>query len=136
MLALTKPENIFKQILENMGFTVKFFVDKSSNDSENIYMQVPFLSYCLDFASLDHKIAIEVDGDYWHGSVTTSLTAAQLKRKLNDSQKDEELQKAGWTLFRVPASSLNHDHMKLRLIQYIQSLFTTKQCLCLDHLSV
>lgn len=119
-----------------MGFTVKFFVDKSSNDSENIYMQVPFLSYCLDFASLDHKIAIEVDGDYWHGSVTTSLTAAQLKRKLNDSQKDEELQKAGWTLFRVPASSLNHDHMKLRLIQYIQSLFTTKQCLCLDHLSV
>lgn len=129
MPALTKPENIFKQILEEMGFIVKFFVDKSpdnSDDSENIYMQVPFLSYCLDFASLDHKVAIEVNGDYWHGSITTSLTAAQLRRKLNDSKKSEELKKEGWILFRVPASSLNHDHMKLRLTQCVKSLFTIK----------
>ena len=126
MPALTKPEDTFKQILEEMGFTVKFFADKSPEDSETIYMQVPFLSYCLDFASLDQKIAIEVDGDYWHGSVTASLTAAQLKRKLDDSTKSEKLKKEGWTLFRVPASSLNHDRMRPRLIQCVRSLFTTE----------
>lgn len=127
MSTLTKPENTFKQLLEEMGFTVKFFADKSLDDPESIYMQVPFLSYRLDFASLDQKIAIEVDGDYWHGSLTTSLTAAQLKRKLNDSNKSEELKKGGWTLFRFPASSLSHERMRPRLIQCIRSLFTIEQ---------
>lgn len=126
MPTLTKPEVIFKEILEEMGFVVKFFaegVDKTPKDS--IYMQVPFLLYTLDFASLDHKVAMEVDGEYWHGSTITSLTAAQLKRKLNDSDKNEELQKVGWTLFRIPASSLNQERMRPRLIQHVRSLFTT-----------
>lgn len=122
MSALTKPEEIFKQILEEMGLTIKFFMDKCPDDFECIYMQVPFLPYCLDFASLDKKIAIEIDGDYWHGSATTILTAAQFKRKLHDSNKSEKLENNGWTLFRVPASSLNHERMKPRLIQYVRSL--------------
>jgi very-short-patch-repair endonuclease len=120
---LTKPENIVKDILEEMGFAVKFFSDKSDKDSQVIYMQVPFMSYSIDFASLENKIAIEVDGEYWHGSSTASMTAAQLKRKLNDSNKDDELQKDGWTVFRIPASSLNHERMRSRLVQYINTLF-------------
>ena len=127
---MTKPESIFKQILEEMGFTVKFFEDKSPDDSQNIYMQVPFLSYSLDFASLDHKIAMEVDGEYWHSSDTTVVTSAQLQRKLHDSQKTEELKKEGWIMFRVPASSLSQDRLRPHLIQYIDSLFTPKQRPC------
>lgn len=122
----SKPEATFKQILEEIGFVVKFFEDKYSTEPGHIYMQVPFMSYCLDFASLDSKIAIEVDGEYWHGSAITDLTAAQLKRKLGDFFKKEELTKEGWTLFRVPASSLNHERMRPRLIKCIQSLFMTK----------
>ena len=120
---MTKPETIFKQILEEMGFIVKFFENKAPDDSQSIYMQVPFLSYSLDFASLDQKVAIEIDGEHWHNSDTTVVTASQLQRKLHDSQKSEELKKEGWIIFRVPAFSLSQDRLKPRLIQYIQSLF-------------
>lgn len=126
MPALTNPEYMFKQILEEMGFSVKFFIDKAPDDSENIYMQVPFSSYYLDFASVDHKIAMEIDGEYWHGSATTSVTASQLQRKMHDIQRDAELENDGWTVFRIPASSLNNERMKPRLIRYVKSLFTTE----------
>lgn len=126
MPSLTKPENTFKQILEEMGFAVKFFGDKSSDDSENIYMQVPALSYILDFACPQRKINMEVDGEYWHGSAFMSVTASQLQRKLHDNQRDKDLREDGWTVFRVPASSLDNERMKPRLIKYVQSLFTTE----------
>lgn len=126
MPALTNPEDTFKQILEEMGFSVKFFTDKAPDDSENIYMQVPVASYCLDFASLDHKIAMEIDGEYWHGSASTSVTASQLQRKMHDIQRDAELENDGWTVFRIPVSSLSNERMKPRLIKYVQSLFMTE----------
>lgn len=123
MPALTKSEETFKQILEEIGFVVKFFADKSPDDSENIYMQVPFLSYCLDFACPERKIDMEVDGEYWHGSACMSVTASQLQRRMHDTQRDVELKNDGWTVFRIPASSLNNERMKPRLIKYVQSLF-------------
>lgn len=126
MPALTQPETTFKQILEEMGFSVKFFEDKSPDDSKSIYMQVPALSYYLDFACPEKKINIEVDGEYWHGSAFMSVTASQLRQKLHDTQRDEELKKEGWTIFRIPASSLDRERMKPRIIQNVQSLFTTK----------
>jgi very-short-patch-repair endonuclease len=121
--ALTKPEATFKQILEEMGFTVKFFEDKSPKDVENIYMQVPVLSYCLDFACPQKKVAIEVDGEYWHGSASMLVTASQLQRKMHDTQRDAELENDGWTVFRIPASSLGNERLKPRLIKYVQELF-------------
>lgn len=126
MPALTKSEDTFKQILEEMGFAVKFFVDKSPDDSENIYMQMPFQSYWLDFACSERKIDIEVDGEYWHGSAFMSVTASQLQRKLHDDQRDKDLRGDGWTVFRIPASSLSNERMKSRLIQHVQSLFTSE----------
>ena len=126
MSALTKSEDTFKQILEKMGFTVKFFENKSSDDIENIYMQVPVLSYCLDFACPQKKINMEVDGEYWHGSAFMSVTALQLQRKLHDDQRDKDLRRDGWTVFRIPASSLSNERMKSRLIQHVQSLFKTE----------
>ena len=126
MPALTQPEETFKQILEEMGFVVKPFTDKCPGDEGVIYMQVPFLSYYLDFASLDNKIAIEINGEYWHGS-SGSLTAAQLKQKLHDSNKSQELERDGWTLFKVPASSLSNERMKLRLVQYVKSIFAVER---------
>ena len=121
---LTKAEDTFKQILEEMGFAVKFFADKSSDDSEKIYMQVPALSYHLDFACSKKKIDMEVDGEYWHGSALMSVTASQLQRKMHDTQRDTELENDGWTVFRIPASSLSNERMKPRLIKYVQALFT------------
>lgn len=89
-------------------------------------MQVPVLSYCLDFACPERKIAIEVDGEHWHGSAFMSITASQLQQKLHDTQRDKELKENGWTVFRIPSSSLDRDRMKPRIIRYIQSLFTTE----------
>ena len=123
MPVLTKPETTFKQILEEMGFVVKFFEDKSPNESGHIYMQVPVLSYRMDFACPEKKIAIEVDGEFWHGSAFMSVTASQLQRKLHDAQQNKELENDGWTVFRIPASSLDQERLKPRLIKYVQALF-------------
>ncbi len=126
MPALTKPEATFKEILEEMGFVVKFFEDKSPEDTANIYMQMPCQSYCLDFACPKRKIDMEVDGEYWHGSAFMSVTALQLERKIFDSKRNDELEKAGWTVFRIPASSLKQERIRPKLIQHIRSLFTTE----------
>ena len=124
MSTLTKSEDTFRQILEEMGFSVKFFADKSPEDSANIYMQVPFQSYCLDFACPERKIDMEIDGEYWHGSAFMSVTALQLQRKMHDTQRDAEMENDGWTVFRIPASSLSNERLKPRLIKYVQDLFT------------
>lgn len=126
MPALTQPEATFKQILEEMGFSVKFFEDRSPDDSESVYMQVPVLSYRMDFACPEKKIAIEIDGEFWHGSAFMPVTASQLERKLHDAQQNKELENDGWTVFRIPASCLGNERLKPRLIKYVQALFTTK----------
>lgn len=124
MQTLTKPETTLKELLEDMGYLVKFFSDKAHEDANCIYMQMPVLSYSLDFACPKRKIAIEVDGEFWHGSISTSLTANQLQRKIEDFTRTENLKDQGWTLFRVPANSLNHTRLQQRLIKYLESLMT------------
>lgn len=112
LLQMTKPEQQAKEILEELGFTVKLFDESESNDC--IYMQMPFASYHIDFAYPKKKIAIEVDGNYWHGTQTPNLTANQLKTKIKDAAKEAALAQSGWRVFRIPASTLERHNIALR----------------------
>ena len=57
-------------------------------------------SFIIDIAFPDHKIAIELDGNYWHS----------LKRnRQRDHMKDKILEKEGWTLIRISENSIKQD---------------------------
>jgi very-short-patch-repair endonuclease len=105
--ALTKPERALWKMLESNGFHVKPFILNNTIDPANcFYAQVPFDNMVLDFALPTASLAIEVNGDYWHGSRTASVTARQLKRQMNDTKKAETLARNGWKLLTIVASDI------------------------------
>lgn len=104
---MTKPEKITAQVLESIGFVVKSFSEKLLADPANcFYTQVPFNKMILDFALPTAYLAIEINGDYWHGSRTNSVTARQLKRKMDDEKKSKALFEEGWKLLTIVASDI------------------------------
>lgn len=58
-----------------------------------LYPQYPVLKYYIDFANPVKKIGIECDGKQWHENRTEK-----------DLQRDIELAKEGWTIFRISGS--------------------------------
>ncbi len=90
------------KILEEIGYVIKKHSDMSEEDQPNtIYGQVPFRRMRLDFALINAKIAIEVQGDYWHANTATQLSATQAQNKLRDQRKEKALHKEGWKLIKL-----------------------------------
>lgn len=107
MLYMTRPEQMLCHTLESIGFLVKPYHDRTVIDPLNcIYSQMQFKTRRLDFALPTAFIAIEVDGDYWHGSRQNSVTAIQLKRQMGDAMKKQDLFENGWKLLTVVASDM------------------------------
>ncbi len=97
-------------ILSSIGFEVKPFKEKQNIDPVNtIYSQIPFKHMRLDFGLLQAKIAIEINGNYWHGLGlhSTSLSCMQLQNRLNDAKKFAQLSNAGWQLISISESQLS-----------------------------
>ena len=63
--------------------------------------QYPILGRRLDFAIVDKKIDIEVDGKRWHLNSEGS-------RKLDDHFRDLQLTSAGWKVIRFWAFEINN----------------------------
>lgn len=104
---MTKPERIAKKILESLGYIVKHYKEAEPHDAKNtFYQEMPFGKKRLDFAMLTSKIAIEVNGSYWHAEMTNSVSVTQLKQKIKDAEKKTSLQKDGWRTIVLSESSL------------------------------
>jgi len=104
---MTKPERIAKQILESLGYVVKHYKKAEPCDGRNtFYQEMPFKKKRLDFAMPTSKVAIEVNGSYWHAEITNSVSATQLKQKIQDAEKKSVLQIAGWKIIVLSESSL------------------------------
>lgn len=77
------------------------------------------LTYFIDFALKDEKIAIEADGDYWH-----SLE----KVKKRDIKRDKELSDLGWKIIRIKGSVIrNHENLDDLLNSKIQKALTAQE---------
>ncbi|MFA5992329.1 MAG: DUF559 domain-containing protein [Candidatus Pacearchaeota archaeon] len=108
--ASTRFRELTIKRLQNNEFP--FFDTKIEKDIANglIERNIPFVkqfrinNFVCDFAIPFIKIAIECDGDYWHANPQIyslkKLTQTQIKKKIQDKQKEEALRSSGWRLLR------------------------------------
>lgn len=82
------PEEFFMRVIEND------FEDK------NYVRELPFGRFSLDFAWVDKKICIEIDGEH-HQRFEECI--------LRDKEKDALLIQKGWKVLRVPWKSICND---------------------------
>lgn len=86
---ISYPEKCFQNILESNGYDKKY----------KIYREYSVFPYFIDFAFVDLKLAIEIDG-------SQHLLE---DRKLSDMKKDELLSKLGWRILRITADKVIHE---------------------------
>jgi len=101
---ISAPERLFEKLMNENGYY------PISQYSEGM------AGFMIDFAFPEIKLAIEIDGEYWH-----SLPNAQKR----DKRKNYFLGvKKGWEIIRIPAKDFtNHsDHYIWEVIQTIETL--------------
>jgi len=76
----------------------KFFIGHLVSVGLKFKTQYPVNHYSLDVAFPDKKIAVEIDGDYWH-------SLPRMKKK--DKKKDSHLQSLGWKVIRIKENEIN-----------------------------
>ena len=70
-------------------------------------------AFSIDFAFVEHKLAIECDGDYWHGTE---------HQKKKDRIKDGYLKHEGWHVVRLTETEINIS--AIACVRRIQDLLT------------
>jgi len=81
----------------NLEEAVGQFLDKRG---VNYTPQYPVrLSYVIDFALVDRKIAIEVDGTHWHSGK---------KKQKKDRFRDYMLKRTGWRTIRIKEAEIDN----------------------------
>lgn len=101
---ISAPERLFQKLINEMGY---FPIAQYSEG---------MAGFMIDFAFPEIKLAIEIDGEYWHNLEST---------KKRDRRKDYFLKnKKGWELIRIPAKDfeLHSDHYLWEVVQTIEVL--------------
>ena len=95
------PEAMFEKFLYENGYADKYLIQR----------EYSFFPYFIDFAFVDLKIAIEIDGSQH----------LEEKRQKKDKEKDELLQNNGWKVIRIAENIVktNWDIIKAILDDYI-----------------
>lgn len=122
---MTKPEEQVEDLLKQLGYEVYDYQNRSPTDPPNtFYKQVWRGGYLIDFAMPRTRIAIEVDGVYWHGKYQKQVKIHQVQARIRDTQKRALLEANGWTLINVDESSLRRPQETAKSIQtlILQSL--------------
>ena len=113
----TKPERMFKDILNEVGVGVKFSdyikeikgVQDDCNDNYVLY-QYPIQRYVVDFADVEKKIVININGDYWHANPLlydrNNLGKLQQINVRQDKNKKIFLEKNGWKVVDIWESEI------------------------------
>ncbi len=68
--------------------------------SQELWPQYPASGYFIDFAIVDKKIAIEIDGHDYHKTI---------EQRTHDSKRDRDLDLEGWRILRFTGSEVRRD---------------------------
>jgi very-short-patch-repair endonuclease/transposase-like protein len=100
----SRPENLFYEKITEMGYYPERQYRKDMG------------GFALDFAFPDIKLAIEIDGEYWHNLEKT---------KVKDRRRNYFLGvKKGWEVIHIPAKDFTQhsEHYVWEVIQTIETL--------------
>lgn len=86
---LSYPEKLFLNKLESLSWDKKF----------SIIREYSFFPYFIDFAFLNEKVAVEIDGSQH----------LQDERILKDNDKDELLVNSGWKVVRISENEIKNN---------------------------
>lgn len=89
---MSYPEKCFQKILEDNGLDKKYL----------IYREYSVFPYFIDFAFVNEKIAVEIDGSQH----------LEKDRKRRDEEKDKLLMSNGWKVLRIAAIEVIRDGTK------------------------
>jgi very-short-patch-repair endonuclease len=75
------------------SYPEKFFIDVIKNEfqDQNYIREYYFLGYSLDFAWVDKKLEIEIDGEQHE----------KIENQIHDQQRDQILKENGWKTLRI-----------------------------------
>lgn len=85
---MSYPEKCFQEILEDNGLNKKHL----------IYREYSVFPYFIDFAFINEKVAVEIDGSQH----------LEEERKNKDAKKDILLRSNGWRIIRIAANEVTH----------------------------
>jgi|GEM_PF-7113910 len=105
--SMSYPEKVFKQLIEKHQLGKKY-------DIVNEYSIFP---YFIDFAFVNIKLAIEIDGEQ-HYTMQSKID--------RDKQKDELLISKGWKVYRIPAFKIQNEFEDIEksFLEYLMSFST------------
>ena len=86
MKNMSYPEKCFQELMEKYGLDKKYL----------IYREFSVFPYFIDFAFIDEKVAIEIDGSQH----------LEEKRKISDKNKDELLISNNWRVLRFSSNEV------------------------------
>ena len=99
---MSYPEECFQRILEDNGFDKKYL----------IYREYSVFPYYIDFAFIDEKLAVEIDGSQH----------LEEDRRKKDEEKDALLLSNGWRILRIAANEVLHNSN--RVIETVSSMLS------------
>lgn len=91
------PEKCFIKFLEDNGYAQKYYIERE-------YSVFP---YYIDFAFVNEKIAVEIDG---------SQHILDEQRKKRDKKKDELLNSLGWSVVRFTENTAKTDWVTMKAV--------------------
>lgn len=84
------PEKCFIKFLTDYGYSEKYYIERERS----------VFPYYIDFAFVDNKVAVEIDG---------SQHILDEEQKERDKKKDELLNSLGWKVLRITAKAVKKD---------------------------
>jgi DNA mismatch endonuclease (patch repair protein) len=110
-------EKTSKRISENKNKVSKpqllvFNGMKEKLPEENLILEYSIGYYSIDIAFPDQKLAIEVDGDFWHVNTSRGYAIKHESQKRNkriEKSKTTYLENLGWKIIRIWESDINED---------------------------
>lgn len=90
----------------------KAFFDKIKSIFGEAELEYSFIYYTIDIAFPDKKLAIEVDGDFWHSNEEKGykcIYETQKRNKKNDAHKNLYLETNGWCVLRFWQSEIEEN---------------------------
>lgn len=123
----TKPELKLKKALWNLGFRYRKNLKKLPGSPDIVYTK--------------HKLAIFVDGEFWHGynwaekknkiKTNRDFWIPKIERNIQrDIQNNQLLTDAGWCVIRFWEHELKKDFEGCvnRIVSYLQDVFSCNNC--------